>query len=120
MYIEEIFYGIFWISAISVIWFYTDWFLHYSQLFGVANKIRLSYQDFINKNQGLFFPDFLYVKSLSTDNRLKKFLCKLISCPFCILAWMSLIYGLLCGSVLISAPIYIGSLFIVLQIKKMI
>lgn len=120
MHIEEIFYGIFWISAVSAIWFYTDWLIHYTQLFGLAEKTRLLFQDFVQKNPGAFFSEFIYTRSLLTNNPIKKFVYKLISCPFCLLTWFSLIYGAICGNFLICGPVYVGSLLITLQIKRMI
>ena len=120
MHIQEIFYGIFWISMISAIWFYTDWFIHYTQLFGLAEKTKLLYQEFLMKNPGSFFNEFLYTRSLLTSNPIKKFVYKLISCPFCLLVWLCLGYSALCGTLVVCAPVYIGSLLITLQIKRMI
>lgn len=116
----EIFYSICWISSISIVWFYTDWFVHYSQLFKVMETTRLLYQSFLIENPKAFFPDYLYTKSIETNNRYRKFVLKLISCPFCLLVWMSLAAALYYSNVLLAAPIYIGSLFIVLQTKRML
>lgn len=118
MEIVQIFYCSFWISAISIVWFYTDWFIHYSQLFAVAEDVRLRYLSFIIENPGKYFPDFLYMLSLQTDQRLVKFVYKLLSCPFCLLIWMSIIAALLCSNLIIAAPIYVVSLFTVLQIRN--
>jgi len=68
MLIEQFFYGVFWISAVSIIWFYTDWFIHYTQLLGIAETERVAYLDFIQKNPDKYFPDFLFKKSLNTEN----------------------------------------------------
>jgi hypothetical protein len=120
MLIAEIFYSVFWISAISVIWFYTDWVVHYTQLFKIAENSRLQYSSFIKNNPNMYFPDFLYEKSLKTNNRFTKFAYKLVSCPFCLIFWLSFFASIICANALITAPVYILSLFIVLQIKKMI
>ena len=120
MLMVEIFYCTFWISAISVLWFYTDWFIHYSQLIGIAEDFRLRYTTFIQNNPDKYFPDFLFNLSLKTNNRYIKFVYKLISCPFCLLFWLALISSFFCSTIAAAAPIYILSLFIVLQIKKML
>lgn len=120
MLIEEIFYSIFWISAVSIIWFYTDWFIHYSQLLGIAEDLRLQYSSFVKQNADKYFPDFLFLRSLQTDNRYVKFLYKLVSCPFCSTAWLSFAVSLYFLSIVDAAPIYIFSLWIILQIKKML
>jgi hypothetical protein len=119
MLIVEIFYSVFWISAISVIWFYTDWFIHYTQLLNIAEKERLLYMQYIKLNPEKYFPDFLFEKSLTANNRLLKFIYKLISCPFCLVLWLSGFASLLCGNLLLIAPLYILSLFVILQIRKL-
>jgi len=119
MLVEQIFYSIFWVSTISVIWFCTDWFVHYSQLFKIWENMRLLYTSHILKNKDDFFPEFLYKQSLKTNNRIHKFLLKLISCPFCLNFWLAVIAGTICKNVLVIGPVYVLSLFILLQIKKM-
>ena len=120
MLMVELFYCSFWISAISIIWFYTDWFIHYSQLLGIAEEFRLRYSTFIRNNPEKYFPDFLFELSLKTNNRYIKFIYKLVSCPFCLLCWLALGSSLFCSTVALAAPIYVFSLLIVLQIKKML
>ena len=115
----EIFYGVFWVSAISVVWFCTDWFIYYSQLFNFAKITRLEYEFFIKQNPNKYFPDFLFEKSLDSNNRFKRFMYKMLSCPFCLMAWLSLIASFICSAFIIAAPVYVISLFILLQIKKM-
>ena len=120
MLTEEIFYSTFWISMISIIWFYTDTFLHYAQFLGIATEMRLDYMSFIIEHPDRYFPDYLYEKSLKTQDGVIKFLAKLISCPFCLLMWLAVLSSIIYLNVIITAPVYVLSLFIVLQIKKMI
>lgn len=120
MLTEEIFYSTFWISMFSVVWFYTDWFLHYTSLLGVALNTRLSYLSYITENPNKFFPDFLYEKALNTNNQTIKFLGALISCPLCLHVWLSALTFIFYFKICIIAPVYILSLFIVFQIKKLI
>ncbi len=119
MLIAEIFYSTFWISMISIIWFYTDWFIHYSQLLGISVDLRLDYLSYVIENPDRYFPDFLHEKSLESSDSVLKFLGKIVSCPFCLLVWLSLFAALMYGEFIITAPIYVLSLFIVLQTKKM-
>ena len=119
MLLNDIFYSIFWVSAISIVWFCTDWIVHYMQLLNFNKKMQLSYKKFIAENANGYFPDFLYELSHATENKFLKFGLKLVSCPFCLIFWLSGIASFVCSNVLLTAPIYVISLFIVLQIKKM-
>ena len=119
MLVEQIFYSTFWVSTFSIIWFCTDWFVHYSQLFGIWENMRLQYTSHILKNKDDFFPDFLYKKSLQTNNKLNKFLLKLVSCPFCLNFWFAVLAGFICKDFIVVGPVYVMSVFILLQIRKM-
>lgn len=119
MLLQEIFYSTFWISMFSVIWFYTDLVVDYCTLFGIAKQNCLDFLSFVTANPDKYFPNFLYEKTLFIDNQLIKFVGKLISCPLCLHAWLSLVAAIVCDSLLITAPVYILSLFIVLQIKRL-
>jgi hypothetical protein len=116
----EFFYCIFWISGLSIVWFYTDWFVYYTQLFGIAQNTRLEYAKYLKTHKNKYFPDFLYEKSFKTENRFLKFLYKLLGCPYCIMIWFCVIGAILLNELLLIAPLYILSLFIFLQIKKLI
>lgn len=100
------FLGSSWILTLMVIWFNTDAVVHYLQLVGLFEKTRLDYMVFLRENAFSYFPDFLYKVSLRTNNRLGKFLLKLISCPFCIGVWLSLITSVLCAGTWIYAPCF--------------
>ena len=113
------FLGTSWVAAFGVIWFCTDWFIHYSQLLGCFENTRLKYLTFITNNPDKYFPDFLYKQSLLLSNRYAKFMFKLASCPFCLLAWASIIIAYLFGQLILAAPIYLASLLILLVIKKL-
>ena len=113
------FYCTLWISCLSVFWFYTDWFAHYSQLLNVAEETRIKYMLYIEKYPDKYFPEFLYDLSFYTDNRLTKFLFKLISCPFCLIFWLCVLFSALFCSLVDIAPMYVLSLFTVLQIKRL-
>lgn len=120
MLIAEIFYSTFWVSMISILWFYTDTVLHYTQVLGIATEMRLDYMSFIIENPDRYFPDYLHEKSLESNDSIAKFLAKLVSCPFCLLAWFAILSAIVCSKLIIIAPVYVLSLFIVLQIRKML
>jgi hypothetical protein len=82
--------------------------------------LRLKYTSFIKDNPSKYMPDFLYERSLLTDNRFKKFILKLVSCPFCLGFWLAVIASLGTSNIITAAPIYVISLLLVLQIKKML
>lgn len=118
--LSVIFYLSSFVSTFAIVWFYTDTFLYYSQLLGIFENIRLQYTSFINKNPDKYFPDFLHEKGLTFENRFIKFLCKLVSCPFCLIFWLSLFSSLYVSNILLTAPIYITSLIVTFGIKKML
>ena len=119
MLLQEIFYSTFWISMFSIIWFYTDWFVHYCTLFGIGKQTCLDFLSFVVENPDKYLPDFLYEKTLTIDNQLIKFIGKLISCPLCFHVWLSFFAAVVCDNLIIAAPVYILSLFTVLQIKRL-
>lgn len=120
MKFAEIFYSVSWISALSIIWFYTDTLLHYAQLLGIFTNLRLEYLAFVSLNYDKFFPDFLYEKSMQSDSANLRFLAKVVSCPLCMTAWLAIASGVFYKDFLIVGPIYILSLVVILQIKKWI
>ena len=119
MLLPQIFYSSFWVSAIAIVWFYTDWFIHYTLLFGIFEKTRNEYTLYIQENPDKYFPDFLHKKSFEYNNKLVKFVFKLVSCPFCFLVWLSLGAALICGTLKLAAPVYVLSLLATLQIRKL-
>lgn len=119
MVLPQIFYSSFWVSAIAIVWFYTDWFIHYTLLLNIFEKTRLEYSSYIKENPDKYFPDFLHFKSFEYTNRFVKFAFKLVSCPFCFLVWLSVGAALICNNIKLAAPIYVMSLFATLQIRKL-
>jgi len=117
MQISEFFLGVAWVSSVGIVWFCTDWFVHYSQLFGIFETMRLRYSSFILGGEGRYFPEFLHQISLTTKNKFGKFALKLLSCPFCLLMWLSMAAGISMQSWELIAPIYVSSLIILLHIK---
>lgn len=116
----EILLAVSWISFISVIWFYTDTVLYYSQLFGIFENTRLKVTAFIKEHPDKYFPDYLYSRSLKIKDPKIKFILKLISCPFCLIVWLSFIAALIMNNIMLTAPIYLLSLFVVLEVRKRI
>ena len=66
------------------VWFKTNFLYEYASLFKL-NKLKIfkEYEDFI-KISYLNFADFLGMK--------QNFFYKLLSCPFCFVFWLNLIY----------------------------
>ena len=120
MQFDELFYSVSWVSFILIVWFYTDTLFYYTQLLGIWDETRYKYGAYISQNPNKFFPDFLYKQSLEQHNRCIKFSYKLLSCPFCIGFWLSLLASFMCSSLLLTAPIYVVSMLVVLGIKKLL
>jgi hypothetical protein len=106
---------------IFIVWFNTDAVVHYLQLLNLFEKARLDYLAFTNQNPLLYFPDFLYKVSLRTQNRVLKFLLKLLSCPFCIGVWLSFTASIFCTGSLIYLPcFYVTSIGVFFGLRKFI
>lgn len=120
MKFEEIFYSVSWISAVSIIWFYTDAFLYYSRFLRIWIDLRLEYLSYITMHPNKFFPDFLSEKFSCSKNSFISFFSKMGSCPACSTVWLSIIAGIHYGELIIVAPIYIISLFVIYQIRNLI
>jgi hypothetical protein len=120
MLILDLFYGIFWAVMILIIWFYTDAFIYYAQLFKLFQNIRLEFSTYLISNSDKYFPDFLFKKSKEQSNLFIKFVLKLLSCPLCLNVWLSGIIALFLNNILLLAPIYVLSLITLLGIKKLL
>lgn len=118
MLLADLFYGFFWTCAISFIWFYTDSFVYYSQLFRVFNKTRLEFQSYLLVKPSSLFTDFLAVKASSESNVVKKFVLKLSSCILCFSFWVAIAVCLFIGNVGLTAPTYILTISFLLGIKN--
>lgn len=118
MLFTNIFLSAFWVSAILIIWFLTDWFLHYSQLFNIFKSIRLRYTSLIKKEPSAHFTDFLFLESLKTKNRWSKFALKMATCPLCLAFWLSVLISLSFFGFITIAPTYVLSLALFSLAKK--
>ena len=119
MQMVELFYCVCWTTAVSVLWFLTDTWFYYAQLLNVADKIRNEFVAYFKANPEKYFPDFLYKKSLTEKDPGKKFLLKLVSCPFCLTFWLSIATTLYTKEAILIGPVYVLSLITFLQIKRM-
>lgn len=120
MVLEEIFYSVSFVSTFGVIWFYTDFVSYYLSLFNIMQTFNLEYLSYIAENPYKYFPDFLHEKSLHSSNRFVKFCLKLLSCPFCLLFWGSLLVCSITSTYLNTGVVYLISLLVMAQIKKML
>ena len=120
MLLNEIFYSACWVSLISIIWFYTDVVVEYASFLGFGIQMHLDYLSYTIQYPGRGFPDYLYDKALDKAGAFTKLVCKLASCPFCLVFWLSLAAALFVGELILVAPIYVLSLFITFQIKRLI
>lgn len=122
MLTAELFYCTFWVTAISIVWFFTDTLFYYSKLLGIFENLMLEYAAYANKHkkEKLFFTDFLFSKALNTESSIKKFLLKVSSCVFCLPVWFSIAASALAGNLMLAAPVYVLSLIMLLKIKSWI
>ena len=109
------FYSLSFVTFLLIVWFKTDAFVQYCQLFGLK-FLLLGYEE----NNNLTFPQYLYTKRLITPNKYLQFYFKLISCPICLGFWISLVFGALFCSLLAVPAVYISSLFLYLIFSKLL
>jgi hypothetical protein len=119
MLLVEIFYCAFFVTTLAVIWFKTDWILHYCQLFGLLKSFQINFLNFIAKESDSYLPEYIYQQSKKSSNKFYKFIGKLVSCPFCVLFWLALGCSLFYGTLLLVCPVYILSLLLFLGIKNL-
>lgn len=88
-------------TFVLFVWFKTNFLYEYAKAFKL-NKIRIfkEYEDFI-KVSYLSFSEFLGMKD--------KFLCKLLSCPFCLNFW--LVLAVVC--LFKFSLVYLGLIYII-------
>lgn len=94
---------IFWCVFLLFIWFKTDAFIQYSELFRLSNKFRITqWQDYRILN-----PKISYLEYLSLKHR--GFFTKLISCVPCFLFWIVMFASILTNSLFYFPITYILS-----------
>lgn len=119
MLFDKIFYGSLWITMISIMWFYTDWFVYYTELVGLFANLRFRYASHLINYPEDTFSRFLYVSNIDATNRITKFFTKLGDCPFCVIFWLSIIASLLLREWIIVGPCYVISLALTLKIRNL-
>jgi hypothetical protein len=104
--------SIFWCIFLLFIWFKTDAFIQYSELFGLSNKFKITdWQDYRILN-----PKISYLEFISIKNR--NFLTKLISCVPCFLFWIVILVSLLMDTLFYFPITYIISYVVYKLIDK--
>lgn len=95
--------SIFWCVFLLFIWFKTDFFIQYSQLFGLSNRFKITdWQKYRISNPKISYLEYLSIKK-------KNFFTKLISCQPCILFWIVLIISIINNHLYYFPLIYILS-----------
>jgi hypothetical protein len=100
-------------SGILLIWFNTDSFVQYIKLFRLSKFTYVKeYEQELFENPDLKYLDFAYFKEPSFFN-------KLISCPYCLSFWISLISAFIAtGNPLLGFVVYPISLIIYFSFIK--
>ena len=104
---------IFWVVFLLFIWFNTDAFIYYSELFRLNSlfKVDLWKKYRIESNPKITYLEFIHL-------RYKNFFSKLISCRPCLAFWFTLIITLIYSSWGYFPMIYIISYIIYKLINK--
>lgn len=95
------------VITIMIVWFKTNAFVEYCNLFNLKVFLLGYGQD----SNSLTFPQYLYIKSrTSFSNSVILFLIALITCPVCLGFWLSIAAASLYGAVLLFPLFYIAVL----------
>jgi hypothetical protein len=107
-----------------LIWFKSDAFVEYAEVFGLSKILKLeNYQYEKFNNPYITYP--LFLKTKCGKNRFQRFLLKLIGCKLCTNIWASMVTGYiltfsLSSFIKYSCVISVISLFIFGIISKLL
>jgi len=91
-------------AFILIIWFKTHAFVEYLNLFKLNKLFKINeYLEYKKQNMLIEYSDFILLKYNS-------FFTRLITCPFCLNFWLSLIVSIFFGN---FSFIYISSIYII-------
>ena len=98
---------IFLISLILLIWFKTEAILEYGSLIGLSKflKCKEFQEKKVTVEYPLTYPRFL---RMSYDN----FFIRMVTCPICICVWLSIVFSIVYGCLLVFPFICILSLML--------
>jgi len=101
-------------AMLLVVWFKTHAFTEYFELFKLTNLFKIKeYLDYKSNGSSMEYVDYLLVKHNS-------FMSRLVSCPYCLGFWLSIITCFLFGTISLAniSCIYILSLMIYFIVCK--
>lgn len=103
---------IFWIVFILFIWFNTDAFIQYSKVFKLSRLFKINdWEDYRVSN-----PKISYLEYLNLGH--KNFFTKLVSCKPCFNFWITFIFCIIFGTIVLYPIIYMLSYIIYKLIDK--
>lgn len=95
-----------------IIWFKTDAFIEYCELFRIGKLFKIDkYREYKKINVAIDYLTYLSLKH-------KNFLTKLISCPYCIGFWIALFSCVLFNNILLLPLYYVSSITIYKFLEK--
>lgn len=102
------------VTSILLIWFKTEAVLEYGSVI-CPNLLKINeYKTWHKENLELDYLDFLAVNYNS-------FFIRLVSCPYCLSTWMSVLFSIFCGNLFFAPIIFVFGLtlfFIVVKLGK--
>lgn len=100
------------ILFLLIIWFKTDAFIEYSELLRIGKLFKIDkYKEYKKVNVAIDYITYLSLKH-------KNFLTKLISCPYCIGFWITLLSCILFNNILVLPFYYISSIIVYRFLEK--
>jgi hypothetical protein len=94
------------VVSLLFVWFRTDAFVSYCELFNLFKPTINTFKTTLN----LSFPQFLYVSYKDSDKRVVQFVIKLITCPVCLALWLSILICLFTANLYIIPLVFVLSL----------
>jgi hypothetical protein len=89
-----------------IIWFKTDAFIEYCELLRLGNLFKIDkYREYKKINVTIDYVTYLSLKH-------KNFLTKLLSCPYCIGFWITLLSCVLFNNILLLPFYYVSSIIL--------
>ena len=102
------------VTSLLFLWFKTNTFISYCELFRVFKTCIRHYNSTVN----LSFPQFLFNSYKNTNNLVFRFVIKLITCPVCLALWLSLAVCTFSGCITLTFLVYITSLLLYFILER--
>ena len=106
------------VITLLLFWFQTNFVKDYAELFGIQEWLKKFGSD--PESGHFLIYDLLAHIEKEGINPKEKFLCKLLTCPFCLGFWLMVSICLLAGNFAGFFPLYVSSMFLYVLFARLI